>query len=323
MDIYNAQVLRELIRKSGMKHSYLAHGLCDTAHLSNVLHGKRKLSTELFREILIKLGLNPFDYLHIKNLQDIEQIEKLGHLRGLLREKPDNFVELCTELVAELEPLLPLFTTAQVQDLFNIKLSILFFQQNYSAMRDMARQALAMTRINLLSSAGVVVLENIYKLLPKMILSHREAGLFIKLAISYGADPTANTTNLTHLQVADTILEKLWVSLCQLPDETYEVVNVKIMCLVNYTKTLYLLGKREQLVIELCDVGIDLCGRYWDGEHLSGFIARKGHVLVETGKKTAGQECLRKACLLFEGADKTKELKFAKKILSESESDCD
>ena len=323
MEIYNAHILKELIVKSELKHSYLAHGICDTAHLSNVLNGKRKLSTELFRDIVLKLGLDPSDYIHVQNLQDIEQIEKLSRLRGLLREKPDDYLERSAELIAQLEPKTHLFSIAQNQDLMNARITLLFYNKHYSAVRNIALQSLSMTRQVLAEKPrGMILLQILSKQLPRMILSHREVGLFIKLAIGYGADPSSGTTELTHLQISNTILEKLWGSIAKLPDENYEIVNVKIMCLVNYTNSLDLLKKRE-LVIELCDVRILLCGRYWDGEHLPLFLARKGHNLVETNQKTAGQECLRKACLLFEGAGKTKELESTKKILAEIASDCD
>lgn len=321
MEIYNVLVLRELIRKSGLKQAYLSHGICDIAHLSNVLNHKRKLSAELFRDLLLKMGHDPADYLHIQNLDDIEQIEKLCRLRGLQREKSGNFLDQCAKLIEELEPHAHTFTATQHQDVVGTKINVLFYEQDYSTVRALALQGLSLTRPTLFPQLeGGIVFETICDQLPKMILSHREAALFIKLAIGYGADPSASIQKHSNLRIANTILEKLWQSLGQLPDYSYEIVNVKVVCLYNYTKSLYMISK-HRLAIKLCDVGIQLCKRYWDGEHLPMFIGNKGDNLIELGQKKAGQALLVKACLLFEGAERTRELHITQERLAKLNSD--
>jgi len=318
METYSTDVLKELIRQSGLKQTVLAYGVCDTGHLSNVLNGKRKLSGKLFNDLLTKMGHDPADYLHIQNLADIEVISKLTHLRYLLRAKEGDFVAECEPLIQELEPHAYTFSTPHAQQLWNCKASVLFFQRDYAGVRDTARQALALTRPTLFQSRGgsKPTLDTIFSALPALVLSCDEAGLFIKLAIGYGADPSASEPERNHLHIANEILANLWQSLIQLPDYNYEITNVKIMTLSNYTKILCMLNEHKHS-IELCDEGVCLCERYWDGQHLPTFFFNKGTCLVAMGKKDEGQEYLRRTRLLLEGAGRTRELQIFTDLTAE------
>ena len=160
------------------------------------------------------------------------------------------------------------------------------------------------------------VLRTLFDTLPNMVLSPEEASLFIKLAIGYGADVAMSTLARSRLHIAHDILTVLWRSLGRLPDYSYEITNVKIVTLSNYTKNLYMLGEHEH-AIELCDRGIELCKRFWDGQHLPIFMAGKADNLIKLGQIQAGTQCLHKACLLFEGNGQIRDLQLYREIYAD------
>jgi len=319
METYSNEVLKALIDQSGLKQSFLAYGICDTAHLSNVLNGKRKLSGKLFEDLLWRMGLNPIDYLHITNTANLERVCKLARLRFLVREETEQAQAECELLVQELEPHLYTFATRHAQQLLNIKANLLFAKGDYKAVRDTAKRGLMLTRALLFPAAcepGVPKLKTLLDELPYLVLSVEEGGLFVRLATGYGADATVSMLARNRLHIAHDILTALWQSLEQLPDHNHELTTLKIVALRNYTKSLYMLGEHAH-ALALCDRGEELCRRFWNGHQLPVFIAAKADNLIKLGQTQAAIPCLRKACLLFEGTGQIRELQIYQDVYAD------
>ena len=61
--LYSQQEIIKKHRKlSGLTQSQLAEGICSRFHIVNAEAGVRKLSAFVFKEVLLKLGLNPHDF---------------------------------------------------------------------------------------------------------------------------------------------------------------------------------------------------------------------------------------------------------------------
>jgi len=73
--LYSQQeIIKHHREAKGMTQSQLAEGICSRGHIVNAEAGSRKLSTFVFREILLKLGLNPHDFNIGTDVEDNDTI---------------------------------------------------------------------------------------------------------------------------------------------------------------------------------------------------------------------------------------------------------
>ncbi|MCL2187307.1 MAG: hypothetical protein FWC16_03885 [Defluviitaleaceae bacterium] len=302
MDKISLEVLKKLIKNSGLKYYQIADGICDASNFSNMLNGKRSMSHDVYVKIMNKLGLSYRDFAGATTEEDADAIQRRNKLKHLLRQIDAPSHEEARKIIDELEKTSYFSQGEGLQMLLGHKATLAGYNGQWEQMKKYVLQGLNVTRLQDGKSFDETKIAT-------YALSIEEVKLVNQLAIAYASTPqeTCTTSNKSPLEKSTGIFVDLHTALTNKPYHDEELANIHIAMLCNLTKSLGLLNRHDDK-LPYCDTGIALCRRHRNAHCEPILMINKSWALLQLKKEKDGKELLRKACAIFEATDRHEEL---------------
>jgi len=311
MEKFSIEVIKHLILIKEMKQYEIVKGICAPSHFSKILSGKRKMTPEIFEQVMIKLGQNPRDYIGVSTAEDTQAILLRNELKYLLRHNNEECIKKSEEIIEKIERAHHFSHGVGLQILLGHKASLALYKEEYEEMLNYCKNGLEVTRPKCVHSCEAGFDE---EKIETYSLSTEEVKLIIQLSIARANIKSSNVSPKSPLEISAKILIKLNDSLNKNPYHDEERANIHITMLYNLTKNLGLLKKLNE-TIKLCDEGIEYCKKYRNSFFEPLFMFNKAYVLLLAGNKKDGESLLQKTCAILYATDRHDELEMVKQSI--------
>ena len=308
MEKFSIEVLKHIIKSSNMKQCDIADGICDATHFSRILSGQRKMTPEIFEQVMRKLGHNPRNFVGITTAEDAQAVQIRNELKYLLRKNDATSINEAEKLLAMIERAPHFSQGVGLQRLLEHRAALAYNKGEYDDMYSHCLNGLEITRPRCKDSGEAGFDDD---KIDTYSLSIEEIKLIIQFAIAHANMKPCDADETYPLEKSAKILIKLNTALENTPYHDEERANIHITMLYNLTKNLGLLNRFDEEIL-FCDAGINLCKKYRNGYIEPLFMLNKACSMLHLGNKKDGEPLLKKACAIFYATERHDELNIIK-----------